>query len=250
MSRVLKNLDLADNLAERGPLLSIVIVSYNAATTIRSAIESVISQENIELIVIDGASSDGTLSIVKEYDKYISFWVSEIDNGIYEAMNKGVLHTSGKWIYFLGSDDMMTPNVVHTIKSVFELADCDLIYGAVRYNTGRLFRSGIGIKTLLNNTIHHQSAFYKRELLLNHKFDETFKIIADYELNLIIYLTSRPTKRILQIVAICSDGGSSHNVPLSLVETNQVRGKHVAPLANICLSFILKIKYFLRYVLL
>ena len=241
---------LADRLTQRVPLLSVIIVSYNAVSTVRSAIESVLGQKDTELIVIDGASTDGTAEVINEYVRDIACYISEPDSGIYEAMNKGVLYAMGKWVYFLGSDDRMVPDIVSIIEPTLELNEFDLIYGAIQYTSGKYFKSNFSIKTILHNTIHHQSAFYKRSILIRHKFDVTFRIIADYEINLIIYLTDRSVKNIPQVIAVCLDGGSSHNFSLSLSETNQVRGKHVSPFVNHCLSFILKTKYFLQYVLL
>lgn len=244
------NFNLSGNSVQHAPLLSVVIVSYNAASTIRNAVESVLSQKDTELIVIDGASTDGTIEIINEYVGDIAYFISEPDSGIYEAMNKGVMHAVGKWVYFLGSDDRMIPNIVSVIEPTLKLDEFDIIYGAIRYSSGKYFKSNFSIKTVLHNTIHHQSAFYKHSLLLRHKFDVKLRIISDYEINLIIYLTGRSAKSIPQIIAVCLDGGSSHNISLSLLETNQVRGKHITPFLNYCLSFILKTKYFLQYVLL
>lgn len=86
------------------PIFSVIIVVFNAANYIEDAILSVISQhyKKIELIIIDGGSIDGTVDIIKKYDEYISFWRSEPDNGIYDAMNKGVRIAKGDYLYFFG----------------------------------------------------------------------------------------------------------------------------------------------------
>lgn len=89
--------------------ISIITVSYNAAKTIEQTIQSVVNQtyDNIEYIIIDGGSTDGTVDIIKKYEDKIAYWVSEPDKGIYDAMNKGILKASGEYIYFLGADDWL-----------------------------------------------------------------------------------------------------------------------------------------------
>lgn len=231
-------------------LLSVIIVSYNSGLAIRNAIESVIAQKYTELIIIDGDSTDNTKEIISQYNEKIAFWSSEPDTGIYDAMNKGLLHVSGMWVYFLGSDDVLVPEIVRTIKPILDMTGYDLVYGSIRYDVGKIFQSKFSLKTLLHNTIHHQSAFYRRELFYTYRFDSSLKIIADYELNLIIYLRSKPAKGFTEIVANCTYGGSSQNIKLSLEETNKIRGKHISPFLNYCLSQILRTKFFLKYVLL
>ena len=93
------------------PLVSIITVSYNVAATLAKCIESVKTQafKNYEYIIIDGLSTDGTLAIIKRYDKAITYWRSEKDTGIYNAMNKAVKLARGKWFLFLGADDELLP---------------------------------------------------------------------------------------------------------------------------------------------
>ena len=85
--------------------ITIITVVYNDIKHIEETIKSVINQtyKNIEYIIIDGGSTDGTLGIIKKYEKYINYWVSESDKGIYNAMNKGVKKTTGDYLYFLNS---------------------------------------------------------------------------------------------------------------------------------------------------
>src|SRR2546426_834552 len=100
------------------PLLSIVIVVYNAGSTLKHAIESVLNQtyKNIELIIIDGGSNDNTLQIINNYSSQIGYFISEKDNGIYDAMNKGILAAKGDWILFLGADDILyRPDIITDI---------------------------------------------------------------------------------------------------------------------------------------
>lgn len=88
------------------PLISIIIVTLNAGDHLENCIRSVISQDyqNIELLIFDGGSTDSTIEIIKTYEKYISYWQSQADKGIYDAMNKAIKHSKGDWLYFLGAD--------------------------------------------------------------------------------------------------------------------------------------------------
>lgn len=113
------------------PLISVVTVSYNAVSTIEQTIISVLNQMyfNIEYIIIDGGSTDGTVDIIKRYDDKIAYWQSEPDRGIYDAMNKGILQAKGEWIYFIGASDLLLKNSFQTIFS--EKIDAEVIYGDI-----------------------------------------------------------------------------------------------------------------------
>ena len=94
--------------------ITIITVSYNAAATIEQTISSVVHQDypNIEYIIIDGGSTDGTIDIIKRYESYGIRWISEPDHGIYDAMNKGIRYATGDYLYFLGADDWLCNNEV------------------------------------------------------------------------------------------------------------------------------------------
>ena len=102
------------------PKITIITVSYNCVDTIEKTILSIINQtySNIEYIIIDGASTDGTVDIIKKYQDRITYWVSEPDNGIYDAWNKGIKASNGEWISFVGADDILINDCIE--KYVFE----------------------------------------------------------------------------------------------------------------------------------
>jgi glycosyltransferase involved in cell wall biosynthesis len=165
--------------------LSIITINYNNAIGLEKTIKSVINQNftDYEYIIIDGGSSDGSVDIVKKYAEHIDYWVSEPDNGIYNAMNKGVRHTHGEYCNFMNSGDILyNSEVLHDVfsKNYTE----DIITGKtigkdesdIRFNT----ESKITFLTLYRDTISHQASFIKTDLLRKYPYDENLKIVADW----------------------------------------------------------------------
>lgn len=168
------------------PLITIIIVAKNACATISSAIASVKGQtySAVECIVIDGASTDGTLEILQN-ESSINILISEPDRGIYDAMNKGINYAHGEWILFLGADDQLADRDV--LARIFSVSyDSQLIYGNVRFGQSACIYDGFFSKTkLMWKNICHQAIFYRRELFLRiGLFDERYPLWADWEFNL------------------------------------------------------------------
>lgn len=231
------------------PLISIITVVYNNAACLEQCIKSVVAQsyQNLEYIVIDGGSTDGTLDTIQRYGGRIDFWLSESDSGIYDAMNKGIEVARGAWLYFLGADDVLArPDVVAVVAP--HLADSlDLVYGAVRYPDGKVVRSGIGPRTLLHNTVHHQGAFYNASLFRRWRYDASLRIVSDYELNLLLYRGGARCRRLDEIIAICGDTGVSLTALVEVFrETNVIRRRHVGAAMN-AVSFLLFLVEFSLY---
>lgn len=166
------------------PLVTVVTVVYNGEKLLEETIQSVIGQtyENIEYIIIDGGSSDGTLDIIKKYEAKIDYWISEKDQGIYDAMNKGLELLTGTWVSFMNVGDRFYS--LDILTNVFEnnrLSMCDVIYGDLETQKGLKKQARYnGVKTFLRRTIGHQSLFVKSKL--HHEFNEKYKISSDYEL--------------------------------------------------------------------
>ena len=112
---------------------SIITVVLNNVISIEETIKSVVNQsEDFEYIVIDGGSDDGTLDIIRKYEKYINLWISEKDYGIYDAMNKGIKYSTGNYLGILNSGDLYNPNALSIIsKYLEENANLDFIFGTV-----------------------------------------------------------------------------------------------------------------------
>jgi len=117
--------------------ISIITATYNCATTLRDTIKSISRQtarQHIEYIIIDGNSNDGTLQIIKDYSNQIDHWISETDNGIYDALNKGIQKATGDWIGFLHADDIFAhDHVIEKIIAAAENKEINAIYGDLQY---------------------------------------------------------------------------------------------------------------------
>jgi len=179
---------------------SIITVVYNDVENIERTIESVISQKNIdtEYIVIDGGSSDGTMDVVNRYKNGIDYIISEKDNGIYNAMNKGIKKATGDYVAFLNSGDWYEKDALSIVKYYFGRKDAEIVSGlANRVVEGISYGPVFDIKSdelwrfHINNLICHQSMFIKRSLFETiGLYNEKYKIMADYDWNLRAYISN------------------------------------------------------------
>ena len=231
------------------PLITVITVVFNGVKTIEETIQSVVNQTypNIEYIIIDGGSTDGTQDIIKKYGGVIDYWVSEPDNGIYDAMNKGIDLSKGDWILFLNSDDKFSNNnIFKSIFSNFIEKETMLVFGNIYYNSGKFVKSSLNKKILIHNTVHHQASFYNKLLFYNFRYDLNYKIVSDYELNLIIYLKKYRTKHINNIISYCNDGGVSRaSFYKAHFEMALIRRKYFNFIINILIDTVLIFKIFL-----
>jgi len=180
--------------------VSVITVVFNNALYISNAIESVLSQDygNIEYIIIDGCSTDGTIEVIDKYRDCIQVFLSEHDDGIYDALNKGVNHATGDIVGFLHSDDMfMDKGTVSSIVRRFESSQIDVLYGDLDYvkNDGvecvvRRWRSGLYSckKLTLGWMPPHPTVYARREVYQRFgEYDLTYQISADYDYMLRIF---------------------------------------------------------------
>ncbi|GHZ48428.1 Putative glycosyltransferase EpsE [Vibrio cholerae] len=195
------------------PLITVVTVVYNGEAFLEDTILSVINQtyDNVEYIIIDGGSTDGTLDIVRKYEHAIDYWVSESDKGIYDAMNKGIFLSTGKWINFMNAgDSFSTPDIMYNVSCH---TDVDVIYGdaLVLYEQRppivRL--AGLVCRLKRGSQFFHQSAFTDTYLLKKLGFDERYKFAADFDFFFKAHLLGASFKKIDCVVCNYAAGGIS-----------------------------------------
>lgn len=161
---------------------SVVTATYKASSSIKKCLDSV--QVNIcmetEQLVMDNLSGDGTDQIVRQYDHTV--FSSEADQGIYDAMNKGVDRSSGKIISFLNADDHYLPGTLEKVFRAFEAhPECSVVYGNILVN-GKEYRPPSGIASFGGARIFHPAAFFRKELFEKYgKYDDSFRICADLD---------------------------------------------------------------------
>ena len=195
------------------PKVSIIIATYNSGRTVRAALESVYSQtfQDWECIVVDGASKDDTLGIVKEYcNKDNRFrYISEKDHGIYDAFNKGWKMAKGEWIHYLGSDDTLTFDGMS--KVVAELDDTYTIVTGDVY----IHRVDGTIREQQYNGYFgcHQGVLMQRKTIAAlGGFDECYHIMADYDLMVRNFRAGNKVKNVRSVVANFTVGGESQKI--------------------------------------
>lgn len=231
------------------PLITVVTVVRNGRRSIEQTIQSVLKQsyENVEYIVIDGASTDGTQDIISYYKEKIAYWVSEPDEGIYDAMNKGIEFATGEWINFMNAGDTFYSNNV--LENIFHKSDkyADVIYGdhVLVYNADYSRRCRAGeVKDLWRGMIFcHQSSFVKTSLMKKNMFNCRFRIAADFEVLYSLALTNHTFHNTgLIIASVAADGLSGVNTLAAVMEQRKiVVGRSGTMLKNGCyIYFVIK----------
>ena len=163
--------------------VSIITVNYNDAAGLERTIKSVISQtfRDYEFIIIDGGSTDNSVEVIRKYENFIDYWVSECDGGIYPGMNKGLRHAKGEYVNFMNGGDCYHDNMV--LGNIFKNdIDADIItgahYGSPHPNVGS---KGVSMLSLVTGAIDHQASFIRREVALRHPYDEKYRIVSDWK---------------------------------------------------------------------
>jgi len=167
------------------PILSIITVVRNGVASIKTCIDSVAKYvgPDIEYIVIDGGSSDGTIDIISKHDNAITFWSSEPDEGIYDAMNKGLRQAHGQWVLFLGCDDELA---VAPSQLITFLKSAQTIYYGNAYwrHSGRTHDGPFSAVKLARTNICQQAILYPRSVFSKHPFNLRYRLQSDWELNM------------------------------------------------------------------
>lgn len=197
-------------------LFSIIIPTYNSAKTIKACLSSILDQQfgDFEIIIVDGVSTDETLSIAQSFNDQRIKIISEKDKGIYDAMNKGLDWAKGKWFYFLGSDDsLQNPNVLNDVKSAIESYPKSLfLYGDVLTSANYVQRyKGHTYQKLIKLNICHQSIFYHRTLFEQIRYDLKYTICADWDFNLKVFRQKNNPIYLNKVIANYSLDGASND---------------------------------------
>lgn len=194
--------------------LSIIIPTFNSASTLQSALDSIICQTftDWEVLVMDGVSTDNTVEIAQSYNDSRIRIYSEPDKGIYDAMNKGIKKAQGEWLYFLGSDDwLLNDNVLNEVFVQDGIDGCDVVYGEVDAPHLASNHSGEWSLQTIDRNRCHQAIFYRRKVVRRFGgYDTKYKIWADYDLNLKWFFDKKVKKRhVPTVIAHYSEGGYS-----------------------------------------
>jgi glycosyltransferase involved in cell wall biosynthesis len=179
-------------------LFSIITINYNNKNGLIKTINSVLNQDfqDYEYIIIDGGSSDGSKEIIEsyvadsKYKEHITFWCSEKDKGIYNAMNKGLSHATGQFINMMNSGDALCSNILTKLAPIAEQHKNEILYGAVNLieNGSFTMAAGRSAEFLPQNMIAHQSCFVPSEIYKKYgPYDESFRIVSDYDKFLCFY---------------------------------------------------------------
>ncbi len=217
------------------PKVSIITVVYNGIAHLEQTIESVVKQSynNIEYIIIDGGSTDGTVELIQKYDECLAYWVSEPDGGIYDAMNKGISKATGEIVGLINADDWYEQGAISKIVDAFEKNGADIVHGSMVIYTED--RSHF-IKKVHKNISHlnkgmlinHSTVFAKKSLYLEKGFFNCkYKIVADWEMMLRWWCHQDTFVGIDETIAHFRMGGvSSAHLKKSFNEKHSVRKEH------------------------
>lgn len=200
--------------------VSIITINYNNKAGLERTMQSVLSQtvyDRIEYIVVDGASTDGSAKVLKQHESLLSYAISEPDKGIYNAMNKGVVHATGDYCLFLNSGDFLRADDIIE-RCMPKLGTEDLVMGKVEtWPTGRIGYEDIRLPfTMMDffqyGPVPHMACFIRRKLFDKNLYDESLRIVADWKffMNAIVF-DGCTCKLIEDVVSYLEEGGISAN---------------------------------------
>ena len=194
---------------------SIITVNYNDAQGLEYTIKSVISQtcHDYEFIIIDGGSTDNSKCIIEENQSQVDYWVSETDNGIFNAMNKGIKVAKGDYLIFMNSGDCFKNEKV--LEETLHYLGADFVIGQIESkNDHRIMDyelSDISMMTFYKGAIPHQATFHKKSLFKNSMYDETLKISSDWKFFFQKIIPENASYNLMPVVVCSFDTGGISN---------------------------------------
>lgn len=224
------------------PFVSVITVALNAAKTIERTIESVVAQvyPNLEYLVVDGGSADGTVDIIRSHQDSIVWWVSEPDRGISDAFNKGIAHARGEWVGILNADDWYEPEAIEKAMRHAEGA-------AVVAGWQKMWHDDEPIEIVRPNvrlmaremTVNHPTCFVRREMYQKYGvFDTKLRYAMDYEFMLRLFLAGERFEEVPTVIANMAFGGLSDKAwKLACQESRDAKVRHGLPAANAALYY-------------
>lgn len=245
--------------SDNQPLISVVTIVYNDKTCLEQTINSVLDQtyEYIEYIIVDGGSTDGTADVIEQYSAGIDHWVSEPDDGIYDAMNKGARLSTGSWIVFLNAGDSFhDAEVVRDVFSFPVQLEAEIVYGdAMQLFAGNVpvIREGRPIETIeCDVPFIHQCTFVSAPLMQHCPFDLKYKISADYDFFFHMYRNGVEFHKIDRVISDYDMSGVSSHFFQTYKEMRMIQEKYAGDKAP-CISrrrlAIIAVKEFFKSVL-
>ena len=236
-------------------LISIITVVYNGEAYLEQTIKSVLMQtyKNIEYIIIDGGSTDGTVDIIKRYEENLSYWISEKDSGIYDAMNKGILKANGDFVGIINADDYYLDNVFEEITNIFlKNKHVDVVYGDMFLMTKEGLKKELGSNMddlHINMSIMHPSVFINRNLYGIKLFNTNYKLCADYDLILNYQKNGFLFYHVEKPLTVMREGGASSQFSKTNKETFDIQSLYFTKATAYKNLYLKKIKRAIRKII-
>ena len=207
---------------------SIITVNLNNANGLKETINSVVNQtcQNYEFIIIDGGSTDDSVSIIMQYKDKLDYWVSEPDKGIFNAMNKGIKVSHGNYLIFMNSGDCF--NNVKVLEETLPYLGADFVIGQIESKGNHVIMnyelSDISMMTFYKGAIPHQATFHRSSLFKNSMYDETLRISSDWKFFFQKIILENASYNLMPIVVCSFDTGgiSNTNTEWAAKERNQI----------------------------
>jgi len=213
--------------------VSIITVVYNGEKYLEQTIQSILNQtyKNIEYIIIDGGSTDRTIEIIKRYEYKLAYWISEKDNGIYDAMNKGIKKSTGELVGIINADDWYEKGAANNIvECYFNNEKPDIIYGNLKLLNEETNQARISIPLIdrLNKdmSLNHPTCFVKKDIYNDKLFDTSYRICADYNIMMHFKVSNKRFYYLDKLISNMRIGGASDNFILSTNEVYRVQKKY------------------------